>query len=377
MRTFWVWWIACCGLLAGLAGCGSAERPEESGRPAGLSLAAGANPLWERTVAAARQEGKVVISGPTRALWRNEILRFQEDFPGITVEYAGSNSRDFWPRVFREREFGQYLWDLRVGGPDPQVFEAKSRGVLEPIRPWLLLPGVAEEDNWFGGSEGLFFDQEKNTVLGFVNYISFVAYVNHDVVPEAELRSVTELTHPRWRGKIVIQDPRGGAGLTALQTLLKVYGEEMTRDFLKNQDLVVANDQRQQAEWLIRGRYPIAVGITPDAFLAFEDQGMELNIQPLADGGVAVSTGTGGIQFFRQAPHPNVAAVFINWLLTRPVQERLSAATRQNSRRVDVPVAHPMTAPDPARMEQYFPCQVEEALPVRHRAQELAAEWLP
>ncbi len=372
----WKWLSFTVSSLLILGACAPVEQPQQTASSSSTSAKVGWELEWEKTVAAAKQEGTVVISGPTRETWRNVLVTFEEDFPEIKVEYTGGNSRDFWPRIFRERELDQHLWDLRVGGPDPQVYEAKSRGVLDPVRPLLLLPEVVDGDVWFGGLDGAFFDKEKKYVLGFVNFISFLAYVNRDLIPETELTSIKDLTNPRWRGKIVIQDPRGGAGLNSLQVLLMLQGEDAVKQLLGNQDLVVANDTRQQAEWVIRGRYPIAVGLVPDAFLVFQEQGLSFNLRPIKDSGKGASTGTGGIQFFNQAPHPNAAKVYINWLLTKDVQTRLSAATKQNSRRLDVPAADPEAVPDPARMDQYIPTQKEELLPVRRRALQLGMDFL-
>lgn len=369
----WMPFSFCIILVVALAACSPASQPDPAAAPPSPGPAASE---WNSLLVAAKREGRVVVSGPTRELWRTELTAFEQTYPEIQVEYVGANSRDFWPRVFRERELGQYLWDLRVGGPDPQVYEAKDRGVLDPIRSVLLLPEVLDETKWFGGMDRLFFDREKQSVLGFVSYISFVAYVNRDVIPETELRSLRDLTDPRWRGRIVLQDPRGGAGLSAIEMLLEVHGEDFVRDLLAEQNVVVANDLRQQAEWLIRGRYPIALGIVPDAFLAFQDQGLEINIQPIPEDTSAIATGTGALQLFERAPHPNAAKVYVNWLLTRTVQANLSEATRMNSRRLDVPVAHPLTAPDPARLATYIPSQVEEMVPVRAQAQSLARELL-
>ncbi len=370
------WSALCLSFMVTLGACAPADPPS---RPAALPSAA-AKADWERewkkTLEAAHREGKVVLSGPTRELWRKVLLSFEQDFPGIQVEYTGANSRDFWPRIFRERELGQYLWDLRVGGPDPQVYEAKDRGVLDSIRPLLLLPEVGDEKHWFGGFDQMFFDRGKKYVLGFANFISFSAYVNRDIIPDTELRSVRDLTQPRWKGKIVIQDPRGGAGLNSLEIFLKRYGEQMARDLLTKQELVVSNDIRQQTEWIIRGRYPIAIGLVPDALLLFEEQGLRHNIRPIQDSGAALSTGTAGIQFFDRAVHPNAAKVYINWLLTQRVQTRLSAATKQNSRRLDVPAADPVAVPDLHRLDSYIPGQAEELLPVRQQALELARALL-
>jgi iron(III) transport system substrate-binding protein len=358
-----VWGLS---LLLAAGGCA----PADPGSAAPSAIQAGGNAEWDRAVAAARREGKVVISGPTRELWRQNLLTFEQDFPGIQVEYTGSNSRDFWPRLFRERELGQYLWDVRVGGPDPQVYEAKERGALDPVRPLLLLPEVTDE-HWFGGRDRMFFDKEREYVLGFANFVAHMVFVNRDIVPEAELDSVRDLLDPRWKGEIVIQDPRGGAGLNALQVFMLAYGEGMLTELLTRQALVVANDVRQQAEWVIRGRYPIAIGLTPDAFLVFQEQGLALNIRPLKDGGRSISTGTAGIQLLNRAPHPNAAKVYVNWLLTRAVQARLATATKQNSRRLDVPPADPESVPDDARPDDYIVSQAEQWLPVRQRALEL------
>ncbi len=363
-------------LVVILGACAPAEQSSPTAPSSTGSTKAGWESEWEETVAAAKREGTVVLSGPTRELWRRVLMTFEQDFPEIEVQYTGANSRDFWPRVYRERELGQYLWDLRVGGPDPQVYAAKDKGVLDPVRPLLLLPEVVDESKWAGGLDGIFFDKEKKYVVGFANFVSFMAYVNRDIIPETEFQSIADLTNPRWKGKIVIQDPRGGAGLNSLQVMLKLYGEDFLKDLLTQQDLVVTSDLRQETEWLIRGRYPIAIGLVPDAFLVFQEQGLKFNIKSLKDSGRSVSTGTAGIQLLNRTLHPNAAKVYINWLLTKEVQTRISAATHQNSRHLEVPPADPEAVPDPQRLDAYIPSQVEELLPIRQRAQQLTIELL-
>jgi len=346
------WRFLCVSSLIVLAACAPADQSRSAAEPA-TSEKAGWQSEWDQIVAAAQREGKVVVSGPTREAWRKVLTSFEHQYPGIRVEYVGANSRDFWPRVFRERELGQHLWDLRVGGPDPEVYEAKNRGMLDSVRPLLLLPEVLESSKWLGGLDNLFFDKEKKYVIGFVSFVSFMVYVNRDVIPESELSSVRELTQPRWKGKIVLQDPRGGAGLNCLEMLLNNYGEGLLREILK-QEVVVSTDVRQQTEWVIRGRYPIAIGLVPDAFVPFRDQGLKFNIKPLRESGQSLSTGTGGIQLLNRAMHPSATKVYINWLLTKEVQARLSVATQQNSRRLDVPVADPESVPDAHRLDSYI-----------------------
>src|SRR4051794_30161806 len=114
-------WLLALALLL-LSACA----PSPAARPAsGASAPPAANPTegapaaspsaWDTTLAAARQEGRVVVSGAPGQIWRDALSTFSQEYPGIQVEYTGINSRDFWPRVFQERNADQFLWDVRVG----------------------------------------------------------------------------------------------------------------------------------------------------------------------------------------------------------------------------------------------------------------------
>jgi iron(III) transport system substrate-binding protein len=376
-------WRGALGLVAVLLAAGAcAPAAAPSAAPAAAKPAAGAaapaaptsaEAEWEQTVAAARREGKLVISAPTGALWRQALQTFEEDYPGISLEQTAGNSRDFWPRLFQERQADQYLWDMRIGGPDPEVFAARDAGALDPVRPLLVLPEVADESKWFGGWEGFYADREKRYLASFIASSSYNVYVNRDMIPESELWSDEQLTDARYRGKIVIQDPRGGAGLGTITVLLAVYGEQYVRDLLGKQEMAVTADNRQQAEWLVRKRYPIGIGMRMDQVAMFEREGVPVNIQGLGTPR-KFSLGSGGIQLVNRPPHPNAAKVFINWLLTQQVQARIAKMVEQNSRRVDVAPGDPNEALDPSRLADYVPHQYEELLPVRRQAQQLAAE---
>ena len=304
------------------------------------------------------------------------MLTFGQDFPEIQVEYTGANSRDFWPRVFRERELGQYLWDLRVGGPDPQVYEARDQGVLDPVRPLLLLPEVTAENKWLGGFQGLFVDKDQKYIAGFLAYASAPVFVNRDIVPESKFRFDKDLIDPQWKGKIVLQDPRGGAGLGSMTVLLAVHGEQFVKEFLSKQDVVVTSDIRQQAEWVIRGRYPIGIGVLPDQLLYLKERGLKFNVQRLREGSAGLSVGFGGIQLMNRTPHPNAAKVYINWLLSQKGQSNVAQTLRMNSRRLDVQTSDPEARIDPGHMENYIPHQYENFLPLRQQSVDLAVKFL-
>src|SRR5581483_7672890 len=228
-------------LCLALAACGGAAPPSgaaPAAKPAPAAPATPASADWDALVAAARQEGRLTLSIPPGQLWRQVIGTFEQDYPGIILELTGANSRDFWPRVFQEGQGGVYNWDLRVGGPDPDSYEASRQGVFDPIRPLLLLPEVVDDSKWLGGLDGLFVDAEDRWFPGFIANTSAAFYVNRDFIPESDLRTDTDILDPRWRGKIAIQDPRGGAGLGRLTAMLMAHGEGFVRDLLTKQDIV-------------------------------------------------------------------------------------------------------------------------------------------
>ncbi|HEY7068038.1 MAG TPA: extracellular solute-binding protein [Chloroflexota bacterium] len=381
-------------VAAALVGCGPAAGAGAGGagaKPAGgpLSAAAPAQPGaapaaassaapegWEQTVAAAKQEGRLVISAPANTIWREQLTAFQKEYPEIQVEYTGGNSRDFWPRIQQERAGGQYLWDVRIGGPDPQVFAAKDDGTIAATRPMLMLPEVLDDSKWIGGFDDIFADKEKRFIPGFLASVGAPIYVNRDLIPEPEIHSERDLLDPKWKGKITIQDPRGGAGLGFLATFLKVHGEQFVRDLL-SQDLVVTGDNRQITEWVVRGRYPIAIGVRAYDLLVFRQEGLGQNVRPVRTvEALPLSIGSGSIQALSQAPHPNALKVFSNWLLTQRVQQSLTQAANENSRRADVPPGYPEEMPDRSQLDKYVAHQDEAMVPVRVRAQQLSEELL-
>jgi ABC-type Fe3+ transport system substrate-binding protein len=160
-----------------------------------------------------------------------------------------------------------------------------------------------------------------------------------------------------------------------LTVFVVAYGETFAADLLSKQALVVTEDVRQLGEWVVRGRYPVGIGLTYYQVREFQNAGVGLNVEALEAPRELTMAG-GGIQLLKNAPHPNAAKVYINWLLSPKTQTMLSQATLYNSRRLDVPLADPTAVIDPGRLDQYIYHQSEQLLPFHERAQELAARIL-
>jgi iron(III) transport system substrate-binding protein len=303
-------------------------------------VAQGNQAEWDRLVAAARAEGALAVFGPAPEALRNALLTFSKQYPEIQLEYTGGFGRVFVPRILAEREADQYSWDVQVGGSGTAISEFVPRGVLDPIRPALVLPEVLDDSKWRGGFDAGFQDTAGQFIYAFQGSLVPVVFVNRDVIPESELGQIEQLIDPKWQGKIGWDDPRtNGVGSTNGAHLLSLLGRDfMTR--LLEQDVVILTDQRQLAERLVRGSLPIAIGVDLPILLTLQKEGLGQNVKPLAldsPAGARVGSFWGNATLINRAPHPNAARLFLNWLLSREGQVEWVQAAEAASRRLDVP----------------------------------------
>jgi iron(III) transport system substrate-binding protein len=345
-----------------LAGCGPGT-PAAPAPPAGAAPAAsggassgatGWQAEWDRTLAAARQEGKLSILIPPGETYRSIYEAFEQKF-GIPVELrAGAAGSDIPTRLDLERKAGQFLWDAMVHSGPSMYRTIKPMGAFDPLRPALILPEVLDDANWRKGFGDGWMDPEGAYVYATAFQVSWSVYVNRNVVPESELSRIDQLWDPRWRGKMAWQEPRTSSAGAAVAAVFRYYkGEERVIALIRDQQGVLTRDGRQLAEWVIRGQYPISLGLSQSQTASFQQQGLNIDhIQPLMDSDPAaarVAASNSNIAIINRAPHPNAAAVLANWFLTREGQMIHSKQTDNNSRRLDVPIQSPETAPEPTR----------------------------
>ncbi len=341
--------------------------PAES--PAGPVGTADWREEWDKTVAAAKKEGRVVVVGSLGDSHRTAAMTFQRAYPEIRVEFTGAVTRRYALKLLAERKAGQYRLDVLLGAA-MEVYEGLvPGGAFDPLRPALVLPEVLEDSKWHGGFQDGWGDKDRRYVYLPLGFLAFSVLVNRDFVPESELSSLDQLLDPKWAGKIVTLDPRrGGPAAASLQALLIGKGEDFVRKLLA-QDLVIKREN-ELAEAIVRGRYPISIGFQSQP-LRFA-QGLSKSIKPVAQdelGGSVLGGGGGSVMLVNRAPHPNAARLYVNWVLSQEGQRAWVQATGYNSRRLDVE-GPPDTAPD-VRIRYVRPDR-EEAVPYYWRARAIA-----
>lgn len=346
--------ITKAGLLASLAWALLA------GFTLGPTLAASSE--WEDVLRGAKKEGWVVIAhggNAAPAVRRLYSEGFREDFPDIKVDLTVAGGRSIAPRMLMERRVGKYLWDVYIGGTTTALTFLKPAGVLDPLRPALLLPEVKNPGRWFGGQLD-FADTSGTHNLTFAGRLIAPFVVNTKLAKANEIRSYWDLLDPKWRGKIVMQDPRSPGNGLAMAThwyFTPAIGKKFMREFFTKQKVKVTRNSRQLLEWVARGDYPLGLAFSSSYYESIKGQGLPLEIQTAANmkEGSYVTSGSAGLGLVNRAPNPNAAKVYINWLLSKKTQTAWSRASGNWSRRVDVPQDHlnPGIIPKKERISSY------------------------
>jgi iron(III) transport system substrate-binding protein len=329
---------------------------------------------WERTLKAAKQEGRVAVISDATADVRDALTGPFRAKYGIEVDYFGVIGREIGPRLGAERKSGQYLWDVYIHGTTTGLTAMIPMGAFDPLEPALLLPDVKDPKTWRGG--GLEFVDAARQLLVATARQRGTIFLNTNMANAQEFKSYKDLLHPKWKGKIAMDDPsRPGPG-QATFTFFYLHpelGPNFIRELAK-QEIAAFKDYSQEVNLVGQGRYPILIGTADFAAIARIRQGVPIKIvdpSQLKEGS-DVSSSNGNLALFNRAPHPNAAKIYINWYLSKEGQTAYARAAGYVSSRLDVPTSHaePWMVPIPGAIKSYGP----EALEVRQKVQALVKE---
>lgn len=304
---------------------------------------------WDRLLNEARKESKVLIYSTAGVETRVALTKLFKENYNISPEFLVGKGGEISAKLLSERSAGLYLADLYLGGATTLVNELKPAGILDPFED-LIFSEIKEPKNWFEG-ELRWMDKDRK-ILSFTGYPQSDIAINTEQVNAKELKSWKDILQPRWKGKIVLNDPTlAGTALGWFSDVTEIYGLEFMRELVLLEPLIT-RDQRQQVEWLARGKYAIAIAPKSDPIAEFKRAGAAIAFLTLER--VKLSTGSGQVTLINKAPHPKAARLFLNWLLSREAQTAFSQAMMVQSRRLDVPTDH--LNPDEVRQPgvQYF-----------------------
>ncbi len=311
---------------------------------------------WEKVLATAKKEGKVSVIGPVGADRRDVLVEpFQKKY-GITVDYSADRGSGIGPKLSAERGAGHYNWDVVVTGTTTGLLTLLPAGMLDPMEPALLLPQVKDPKQWRGGAPE-FVDAEKRFLVMTPSQRGTL-FVNPNVVKPQEIKSYKDLLNPRWRKKIVIDDPTKAGPGQATFTFFYLHSD-LGADFIRalaKQEPAILRDYTQEIDGIAREKYSILIGVSDIVAEARMKDGLPIAIldpRQIKEGS-DVSPGSGGLGLFNRAPHQNAAKVYLNWLLSKEGQEGFAKVNGYISARLDVSTDHsPWRVPIPGSIKTY------------------------
>ena len=300
--------------------------------------------IWEKTVAAAKKEGKLnfyVGRYGTEPL----LNEFRKEFPEIQLITVNGTGNSLGTRIIAEIRAGKFVADLFSGGANTNYEVLYQGKALDSIKSALILPEVLDESQWYEGRHRYTDPEQRHIFVYIANPSSSGFYYNTNLVSSKEFKSYWDLVAPKWKGKYVSQEPTStglGGGLQFMY-----YHPELGPEFIKrlfgDMQPTLGRDRRQITDWLAQGKFALCVGCR-DANRA-KSQGLPVDELDNVNWkeGLELTTGGGSMSLIKGGPNANAAKVFINWFLTRRGQiamqkyNDLYGEDAPNSRRMDIP----------------------------------------
>ena len=329
-------------------------------------------PEWQQLVAAAKKEGKVAINTFPGDGYKRALRAFTQAYPEVKLEHTSLHSQDFAPRILQERQASIFTWDVATIPTSTALQVLRPAGVWDPIRPAIVLPEAKDEAGWDGGFErGFSVVKDRALTYGFVANRGLGITINADLVKDGQIRSLTDLLDARWKGKLLLPDVRVmGDAFWPMTSARLSLGDDVIKRLFVDQEPVLSRDTRQMAEFMVRGRYPIGLGVNPLLLGQFQKQGLGKSLKLVHLPEIDTVSFSSTLWLVNRAPHPNAAKVLINWLLTKDAQTHWAREVEQNSRRTGVEPGNPQLLPP--KGAKPFQVDAEESLPEVIKTQDIA-----
>ena len=267
-------------------------------------------------LAKAKQEGRIVFYtswGPTDADY--VIKGFERKYPPLKVEAVRASSERTLNRLLTEQRAGRFLGDVvAISGIQAGILKEKSALGSYQSKEAVNFPADWRDRDGYGA--GL---HQTIYVIGYNSKL-----VRGDAVP----KGYDDLLHPRWKGQLG-WDPEE---YYLFGALMKARGKERGLELwrrLAEQQINFRKGYTLIAELVAAGEFPVAVSLYQHRVDEYTDKGAPLQW-------VAPNPLVGGdpnkIALLKNAPRPDAAKVFIDFMMSMEGQKLLQDKGRSPGR---------------------------------------------
>lgn len=221
-----------------------------------------------------------------------------------------------------------------AGNPGADVFWGGGAESLEAFSDHFD-SFVSEEDDSIPAD----FKSPTNLWTGF-SALPMVIMYNEDMVPENDApKSWKDLLDEKWTGKIAFTDPsKSGSSYTQVVTMLFAYGDDgsdgwdFVTDFIGNLDGTILSSSSMVPKGVADGEFPVGVTLEEAAY-RYIAGGAAVNVHYPEEGTSAVPD---GVALIKDAKNEDNAKTFIDFLVSKDVQEMIVEDFNRRSIRDDV-----------------------------------------
>jgi len=262
---------------------------------------------WNDVVAAAKREGKLLIyNGTNFPIVRKIAVEMQKE-TGIAIDVLDGRASEIRERIRVEQSTNRTVASLSYSGLTT-LFTQTGEGAFQEHGPLPnaqgVIPELASKGHVLLGSVGMFLLMYNTTL----------------VKPEEVPKSWRDLTDPRWQGKILSDDFRAaGAGNVWFEATYNAFGREY-HDKIALQKPVFSRNFPESERRVARGEYPIYLPFNMSEYISL--RGLPIKALVPTEGAAYVPFGAA---ILKDAPHPNAARVYLNFLLSDIGQTMLAA----------------------------------------------------
>ena len=271
--------------------------------------------------AAAKREGALTWYTSTPVAAAQHIANTFEQTYGIKVELLRTGGQNVIRRFQQEADAGRIAVDV-ITMSDMSAANAMTRkGLFVPFRP-------VDFDKVIAGAK----DRDGNYIAQRLTLVGLLART--DKVAAADVpKAWTDLTDPKYKGKLVMADPSFTAiQLVVVATLSQKLGWQFYEGLRKN-DVMIVQSHEAIFDMMKRGERLVAAEASdPRIYTGGEMPSNLVNNIP-KQGAIQVPSPTAIV---KGSPHPNAAKLFAQFNL-RPELQRKFTAEGHHSPRVDVP----------------------------------------
>lgn len=298
---------------------------------------------WAELQKKAKEEGQLVLAGPPSPGLRSGLIAAFKERYGIEIDYLGMNAGEAITRIDTEFKAGKVTIDDYLGGTST-CWAMSPRGEIESMNGKLIDPAILQPSVWRSGKPKL---NEPGPManppadfkcsLQTAEWVMTDLFVNTSMIKPNEITSWKDLLKPQYKGKIAAYDPRrAGPGQTPVGYLAALFGNDYLKDLYVGQQIKLTADNRQLAEWVARGDYPIGIALVQFAVEIYRKQGLPIERIYPKDGQGSLTGGFSVVMLIKNAPHPNAAQLFANWFASKEAQTIYETQMMETSLRTDI-----------------------------------------